>query len=85
MGIEIKSTITITERGCEMPRKHSSNPHTHKYKSSAYSHENRLFHKVSRELAHGVSQNVDVAVNLHDESPDCITSCFKGLAGMFKK
>lgn len=76
MGIEIKSTITISG-GCDMDEKKK------RYKSTAHTHKNRLFHKVERNTPNGVTQNVDVEVNV-DQKDDCITSCFKGLAGMFK-
>lgn len=79
MGIDIKSTITISG-GCQMNDKKRH----HHYKSIAHSHKNRLFHQVKGKSDKGVIQNVEVEVNI-DQKDDCMTSCFKGLAGMFKK
>lgn len=95
MGYRIKSTITIADnRGLEMPS-HTSNTsdtsntrkehrhHRHKYKSTATSSKNTLFHHVKRQPENGnVQQNVQVEVNI-DQKDDCMAGCLKALTKCF--
>jgi len=63
-----------------MPSKH----HHHRKKESLSNNSQTLFKSARSNSGHDATQTVNVTVNV-DERDDCITSCFKGLAGVFKK
>lgn len=57
--------------------------HKHPQKKESLTDTPQTFFKRQREAA-GVTQTVRVEVNV-SQADDCVTSCFKGLARVFKK
>ena len=54
------------------------------YRSEAVSDRNRMFHSV-RQRQGNVRQDVKVEVKIEQQSDQCLSGCFKAIAGCFRR
>ncbi len=93
MGRTITSIIEIQTEGSAMKSRHKDRDTTNHTKgkpakshtkSTATSDKHRFFHGV-QQTQDGVTQTVNVTVNVEQPKDDCITSCFSAIGACFGK